>query len=175
MALEKAAVLIDNYYLRKEVLDVYNGKTGRFKLDYQRFSDSLCKSIDTTRLRTYIYDCQVKKDQNFFKSLNLQDSFEIRLGELKEKDTGELTQKQVDVLIVMDLVQLALKGRVQHIILVSADSDFIPAVKFVKEEGVKVHSRTAAKDIKLELAASCDTRKPLDQTFMIEWVKDPYL
>ena len=40
MALEKAAVLIDNYYLRKEVLDVYNGKTGRFKLDYQRFSDS---------------------------------------------------------------------------------------------------------------------------------------
>ena len=107
--------------------------------------------------------------------MNLQDSFEIRLGELKEKDTGELTLKQVDVLIVMDLVQLALKGRVQHIILVSADSDFIPAVKFVKEESVKVHSRTAAKDIKLELAASCDTRKPLDQTFMIEWVKDPYL
>ena len=46
MALEKAAVSIDNYYLRKEVLDVYNGKTGRFNLDYQRFSDSLCKSID---------------------------------------------------------------------------------------------------------------------------------
>ena len=91
MALEKTAVLIDNYYLRKEVLDVYNGKTGRFKLDYQRFSDSLCKSIDTTRLRTYIYDYQVKKDQNFFKSLNRQDSFEIRLSELKEKDNGELT------------------------------------------------------------------------------------
>ena len=75
MALEKAAVLIDNYYLRKEVLDVYNGKTGRFKLDYQRLSDSLCKSIDTTRLRTYIYDCQVKKRSKFFQVIESAGQF----------------------------------------------------------------------------------------------------
>lgn len=74
----------------------------------------------------------------------------------------------------MDMIQLSLKGKVQHIILVSSDSDFIPAVKFVKEEGVKVHLRTALKDLKLELAKSSDTRKALDNTFMVEWAKDTY-
>jgi uncharacterized LabA/DUF88 family protein len=171
---ERAAVLIDNYYLRKEVLDVYNGKQGRFRLDYVKFSNSLCRDINASRLRTYIYDCQFKKDESFFTSLNLQDSFEIRLGELKAKDNGDLTQKQVDVLMVIDMIQLSLKGKVQHIILVSGDSDFIPAVKLIKEEGVKVHLRSAQKDMKLDLAKSCDTRKALDNTFMVEWINDPY-
>jgi uncharacterized LabA/DUF88 family protein len=89
----------------------------------------------------------------------LLDSFELRLGEFKTKDNGELTQKQVNVFIVMDMIQLSLKGKVQHIILISNDTDFIPAVKFVKEEGVKVHIRTAEKHYKLELAKSCDTRR----------------
>lgn len=178
MTEERAAVLIDNNYLRKEVLDVYNGKyngkSGRFRLDYEKFSDLLCRDIGASRLRTYIYDCQFKEEENFFKSLNLLDSFEIRLGEFKTKDNGELTQKQVDVFIVMDMIQLSLKGKVQHIILISNDTDFIPAVKFVKEEGVKVHIRTAEKHYKLELAKSCDTRRVLDHTYMIEWTKDPY-
>jgi uncharacterized LabA/DUF88 family protein len=42
----------------------------------------------------------------------------------------------------MDMIQLSLKGRVQHIILVSSESDFTPAIKFVKEEVVKVHLKT---------------------------------
>jgi uncharacterized LabA/DUF88 family protein len=174
MTEERAAVLIDNSYLRKEVLDVYKGKQGRFRLDYVKFSNSLCRDIDASRLRTYIYDCQFKEQEAFFTSLNLQDSFEVRLGELKAKNNGDFTQKQVDVLMVIDMIQLSLKGKVQHIILVSGDSDFIPAVRFIKEEGVKVHLRPAQKDMKLDLAKSCDTRKALDNTFMVEWINDPY-
>lgn len=166
---EKAAVLIDNYYLRKEVLDNYHGKPGRFKLDYEKFSDALCRDIEAERFRTYIYDCQYKHEENFFRSLNLQNSFEIRLGEFKQKDNGEITQKQVDVLIALDMIQLSLKNKIQHIILISSDSDFIPAVRFVKEEGVKVHLRPAQEHTKLELASSCDTWKALDNTFLVEW------
>lgn len=174
MSDEKAAVLIDNYYLRKEVLDNHAGMSGRFRLDYEKFSDKLCKDIEVSRFRTYIYDCQFKKEENFFKSLNLQNSFEIRLGEFKYKDNGEISQKQVDVMIAMDMIQLSLKNKVQHIILISSDSDFIPAVKFVKEEGVKIHLRPAPKDMKSDLAISCDTRSPLDNTLLVEWTKDPY-
>ncbi|MCI2413460.1 MAG: hypothetical protein MPI47_09085, partial [Cuniculiplasma sp.] len=71
MTEERAAVLIDNSYLRKEVLDVYKGKQGRFRLDYVKFSNSLCRDIDASRLRTYIYDCQFKEQEAFFTSLNL--------------------------------------------------------------------------------------------------------
>ena len=48
MTEERAAVLIDNSYLRKEVLDVYKGKQGRFRLDYVKFSNSLCRDIDAS-------------------------------------------------------------------------------------------------------------------------------
>ncbi len=171
---EKVAVLIDNSYLRKEVIEKLPGKSANFRLGYERFSSLLCSDINLERFRTYIYDCQFKREESFFKSLNMEDSFEVRLGDLKFRDNGEITQKQVDVLIVMDMIQLSLKGKVQHIILVSADSDFIPAVKFVKEEGVKVHLRTALKDVKSELAISCDTRKPIDGTFLAEWSKKGY-
>jgi hypothetical protein len=61
MTEERAAVLIDNSYLRREGLDVYKGKEGRFRLDYEKFSNSLYKDIDASRLRTYIYEGQFKE------------------------------------------------------------------------------------------------------------------
>ena len=39
MSEERAAILIDNYYLKKEVL---NHMEGTFKLDYKSFCDLLC-------------------------------------------------------------------------------------------------------------------------------------
>jgi hypothetical protein len=40
----------------------YNGKSARFRLAYEKFSDLLCRDINASRLRTYIYDCQFKKE-----------------------------------------------------------------------------------------------------------------
>lgn len=51
----------------------------------------------------------------------------------------EITQKGVDMRIGMDIAALTLKRQVQVIVLVSGDSDFVPAMKFARREGAQVY------------------------------------
>ena len=165
---DKAAVLIDNSYLQKEVIDNLNGRNGKFRLDYQELSNNLCREIGAERFRTYIYDVSLDSNKNFLTSLNLLDRFEIRSGKLQENDKG-FRQKQVDILLAIDMIKLALKNKIQHIILITGDSDFVPAVQYVKEEGVMVHLRHAEKTYSKELSQTCDTSRQLSRTVLIEF------
>lgn len=165
---DKAAVLIDNSYLQKEVIDNLNGRNGKFQLNYKEFSDNLCREIDAVRFRTYIYDVSLESNRNFLTSLNLLDRFEIRMGKLQENDKG-FRQKQVDIMLAIDMIKLALKNKIQHIILITGDSDFVPAVQYVKEEGVMVHLRHAEKTYSKELSLTCDTSRQLSRGVLIEF------
>ena len=49
-----------------------------------------------------------------------------------------IKQKGVDLRIGLDIALLALRQFVQVIVVVAADSDFIPAFKFARREGVRV-------------------------------------
>ncbi len=50
----------------------------------------------------------------------------------------DLKQKHVDMKIGLDIAWLASKRIVERIVLVTADSDFVPAMKFARREGVQV-------------------------------------
>jgi uncharacterized LabA/DUF88 family protein len=50
----------------------------------------------------------------------------------------DLKQKRVDMKIGLDVAWLASKGIVERIVLVTGDSDFVPALKFARREGVQV-------------------------------------
>jgi uncharacterized LabA/DUF88 family protein len=50
----------------------------------------------------------------------------------------DLKQKRVDMKIGLDVAWLASKGIVDRIVLVTCDSDFVPAIKFARREGVQV-------------------------------------
>ena len=50
----------------------------------------------------------------------------------------DLKQKRVDMKIGLDVAWLASKAIVEKLVLVTADSDFVPAMKFVRREGVQV-------------------------------------
>ena len=49
-----------------------------------------------------------------------------------------IRQKGVDMRIGLDIASLTLKKQVQIIVLVTADSDFIPAMKFARREGTQL-------------------------------------
>lgn len=63
-------------------------------------------------------------------------------GELKIEDLSlddfelELQQKGVDMKIGIDIATLALKKQVDAIVLIAGDSDFVPAAKLARVEGV---------------------------------------
>lgn len=49
-----------------------------------------------------------------------------------------IRQKGVDMRIGLDIASLTLKKHVQVIVLVTADSDFVPAMKFARREGAQL-------------------------------------
>lgn len=52
--------------------------------------------------------------------------------------TPDIKQKGVDIKIGLDVAWLSSKSIVERIVLVTADSDFVPSMKFARREGVQV-------------------------------------
>lgn len=62
---------------------------------------------------------------------------EISIDDLEEGDVVfDLSQKMVDIKIGLDIASITLKKLVDQIILISGDSDFVPAAKLARTEGV---------------------------------------
>ena len=61
----------------------------------------------------------------------------MTVDELTEADfSQQITQKGVDMKIGIDISSLAFKQQVDQIILISGDSDFVPAAKLARREGI---------------------------------------
>lgn len=76
------------------------------------------------------------KDYNKFKKL-LQNKIDV--NNLTNDDfVLDIRQKGVDIKIGLDIATLSNKHQVEKIILITADSDFIPAVKHARKEGIIV-------------------------------------
>lgn len=61
----------------------------------------------------------------------------IRFEDLEEKDFKiDIVQKGVDMKIGIDIASLVYKKLVDQIILISGDSDFVPAAKLARMEGI---------------------------------------
>ena len=61
----------------------------------------------------------------------------LNIDDLTEDDVQfDFTQKRVDIKIGLDIASMALKKQVEQIILISGDSDFVPASKLARREGI---------------------------------------
>jgi uncharacterized LabA/DUF88 family protein len=112
-------------------------------------------------------------------TLELKPNFAVRLGETVINDwrlgsqamasllrkprpieardlVPNISQKGVDLRIGMDMARLALRSNVSTIVVVSGDSDLIPAFKFVRREGLRLVLETLGHGVKRELKAHAD-------------------
>jgi len=63
----------------------------------------------------------------------------ITIADLTDDDFKfDLKQKGVDMRIGLDIATLTLKKQVQTIVLITGDSDFVPAAKLARREGVEI-------------------------------------
>jgi uncharacterized LabA/DUF88 family protein len=61
----------------------------------------------------------------------------IAIDDLKEDDVFyELRQKGIDIKIGVDIASMSIKRLVNRIVLISGDSDFVPAAKLARREGI---------------------------------------
>ncbi len=81
----------------------------------------------------------------------------LQVAQLEEKHfTLDVKQKGVDMKIGVDIASLAYKKQVNKIILISGDSDFVPAAKLARREGIDFVLDPMRSDIKPELYEHID-------------------
>src|SRR5437867_8357641 len=68
----------------------------------------------------------------------------------------DIKQKGVDLKIGLDIAWISTRQIADIIVLVSGDSDMVPAMKFARKEGLKVYLETLGKSVKRELCAHAD-------------------
>ena len=173
--MSKAIVLIDGGYLGKVLENVFS----RPLISFEKFSDILCGNADCERVRTYYYNCmpyqsnpptiderrKYSEMDKFLAYLRGLPRFEIRLGRL-QKIGRAFKQKGVDVWFAVDLVKLSCRGNIDKAILVTGDSDFVPAVSVAREEGVVAilyYSKSPPMYVHNELLEACDERYEITQ------------
>ncbi len=163
--MSRVAIFIDGGYLTKLLKEL-----GEPSLDYLRFSELLASGKE--RLRTYYYHCMPYRSnpptreeneryagmQRFVEYLRRLPRFEVRLGRLAKRPGG-FEQKRVDVLFAVDLTRLSASRQISQAVLVTSDSDFVPAIQAAKNDGVLVqlyYSKNLSYND--ELLQACDDR-----------------
>jgi uncharacterized LabA/DUF88 family protein len=147
----RVAIFIDGGYLDYVLRDF-----GNPRIDFAKLAEVLAGADEL--LRTYYYHClpyqspspssdeatRFANAQRFFHALGCLDRFQVREGTLAFRGVDRQTnkkiflQKGVDICLAVDLVLLAVKHQVTRAVLISGDSDFLPAVRAAKNEGVLI-------------------------------------
>lgn len=174
--MSRLSVFIDGAYLEYLLREEFDAPRIDFEL--------LVKQVSAHRdlLRTYYYDClpfqsepptaeerlRFSRRQAFHAALTRIPRFQLRLGKLARRhDNGRVRyeQKRVDILLAVDLVQLAAKRQITDAALIAGDSDFLPAIEVAKAEGVVVHlfHGQAPRD---DLRTCCDERTRIDSALI---------
>jgi uncharacterized LabA/DUF88 family protein len=148
----QTAIFVDGGYFDRVSRDC-----GSPRIDFGKLATELAKPDDL--LRTYYYHClpymspvptpeeeeRYAGKQRFFSALNRLNRFEVREGKLEFRGTDRdsarpiFEQKRVDIYLGVDLVLLSVKQKIHRAILITGDSDFLPAIRAAKNEGVLVH------------------------------------
>ena len=167
---DRVAVFIDNGYLSKVLTD-------GTKIDFVKFCDTVCGNNE--RLRTYFFDCKPYKSEppteeekaklsqydKFARKIEALPRFQMRFGKLRKNKDGTYEQKRVDILLAVELVRLSWSDQIQYAVIVTGDSDFVPAIEAAKDAGVITklyYSRSSVHD---ELLSAVDERFEMDQAF----------
>jgi len=139
----------------------------------------LINPIDRAKLS--LANSQVyRENKSLIDKLELKADFALRLGEVsikrewivREKELKDIVnkpryiqasdikpdinQKGVDLRIGLDIARIALKQLVRILVVVTGDSDLIPAFKFARREGIRVYLETMGHGVKRELKVHAD-------------------
>ena len=148
---DRVAIFIDGAYVNA----VLRNQFADARIDYLALSNHVAGEANI--LRTYYYNApayqsdpptplehaRYSSQRRFFRTVESFPRYTVRLGRLAYRGNDQagnpiLEQKQVDILLSLDIVRLATRQAIQEAVLVAGDADFVPAVAAAKSEGVLV-------------------------------------
>jgi len=130
-------------------------------------------------LHAFYYDCLVPgQNEHFLERVSRLPGITVKLGKLNNYQVGRV-EKEVDVQLAIDVADVVGRmGRVQTVVLLTADADFIPVVNHCQNRGVRVIIAHAPAHMYKNLGISdrlihaADAEIVLDREFLLDTVRD---
>lgn len=108
-----------------------------------------------------------RSQQRFFNALRYVPHLTFKQGRFQRLPNGGQVEKGVDVMIAVDMVNLAYKKIYDVAILISSDADLKSAVEVVKSETGKSVELAQVEGAKsYDLITVCDVYRPIDDTIL---------
>ncbi len=174
---EKALIFMDGGYLSK--ISKYFGKGKHLRFDLILFGKQLADRNGLSCEHIFYYtappfqgspptELEIKLKagyDSFVSKIKQNERITIREGRL-QKIGEKFTQKGVDTLLTMDLCREPLIRKTKSIILVAADTDFVPVLNQIRAEmGIRVilfyftdHIRKSQFSMSNHLLTACDKK-----------------
>ncbi len=104
------------------------------------------------RATAYVIRSQSQEEEGFFDALQKQ-GFEVKVKDLQIFPTGE-KKADWDVGIAVDAIEM--RSKLDVVIIVSGDGDYIPLVKYLQHEGCLVEAIAFSKTASMKLREATD-------------------
>lgn len=96
----------------------------------------------------------------------------LKIEDLTDENCSlQIDQKGVDMKIWLDIASLAYKKQVNQIVLISGDSDFVPASKLARREGIDFILDPLGAPIKEDLSLHIDGLRTCDNEYINLYAK----
>jgi uncharacterized LabA/DUF88 family protein len=134
--------------------------------------------------RAYFYDClddiqrpgesdgdyarRVETQETFFAGVQALSGFHVRLGSLRGSPK-RLRQKEVDVLLAVDMLTHGFDGNVEKAVLLAGDLDFRPIIEALVRRGVFVEVWYEKNSLAKELRWAADHGYRMDFEQLYRW------
>jgi uncharacterized LabA/DUF88 family protein len=169
VAQERCLILIDgsNFYFKLKSLQLHN----LLSFDFTAFSTYLCRSGTVVGAMYFVGKVrtdgtektkQLQANQQKLLQHLQRHHYRYELGYLMKSD-GVLHEKGVDVEIAVALLVAAYENVADRILLVSSDTDLLPAIRKAQEKGKVVEYIGFSHQPSLALIAKCKKSRLLDK------------
>jgi uncharacterized LabA/DUF88 family protein len=178
-------VFIDGAYLSTFASNKGKEWFGRSaELDYNLIATQL------GGVRTFYYDClparaqdresesefqgRLAERQEFFDSLRRLPGWHVSEGLAKWRKKKGTTQKEVDILIAVDMLTHTYRKNMDQILFVAGDLDFRPLVEAIVREGMYITLRYGQGSIAEELLDAVDYAQEMTPFELLAMCTDPF-
>lgn len=173
-------LFIDGGYLKRVFQETVGKIFGdQYEIDYWAIKQELRSR------RAFYYDCvdnipiegesdadfeaRVQQQEEYLDFIDSLEGFHVRRGHLSRGRTKQ--QKEVDVLLAVDMMSHSFNRNISKAVLISGDRDFKPVVQSIAMAGTYVEVMFWKKTGSKELGREADNVNLLDMVQLVRWAK----
>ncbi len=144
---DKVAIYIDGSNFFKYLKDKQVAFPKNKIFDYKKFCNYLINHRECESMRYYVgivrnfndssKSKKMVRSQQKFLAILQNDGFAVKRGKVMY-DKGRIREKGTDVKIAVDLIVGAIENKYDTAIIVSSDTDLIPAIQYIKHKGKNI-------------------------------------